>query len=68
MLNAEEKPCAAGGGSIGRPRRRWSEAQTRQIVAETIGATVFLAHLQMHWRRPVHDTHGWLRPLLPRHR
>ena len=35
MLISEEKASAAGGGSIGRRRRRWSEAQKRQIVAET---------------------------------
>ena len=35
MLIVEEKPGAAGGGSVGRCRRRWSEAQKRQIVAET---------------------------------
>ena len=35
MLTVEEKPGAAGGGSVGRRRRRWSEAQKRQIVAET---------------------------------
>ena len=36
MLIVEEKPGAAGGGSVGcRRRRRWSEAQKRQIVAET---------------------------------
>ena len=31
----EEKPGAAGDGSVGRRRPRWSEAQKRQIVAET---------------------------------
>ena len=35
MLISEEKSGAAGGGSVGRRRRRWSEAQKRQIVAET---------------------------------
>ena len=35
MLISEEKAGAAGGGSVGRRRRRWSEAQKRQIVAET---------------------------------
>ena len=35
MLIVEEKADAAGGGSVGRRRRRWSEAQKRQIVAET---------------------------------
>ena len=35
MLIVEEKPGAAGGGPVGRRRRRWSEAQKRQIVAET---------------------------------
>ena len=35
MLISEEKPGAAGGGPVGCRRRRWSEAQKRQIVAET---------------------------------
>ena len=35
MSVADEQSGAAGGGSIGRRRRRWSEAQKRQIVAET---------------------------------
>ena len=35
MLIVEEKAGAGGGGSVGRHRRRWSEAQKRQIVAET---------------------------------
>ena len=35
MLIVEEKPGAQSGGSVGRRRRRWSEAQKRQIVAET---------------------------------
>ena len=35
MSVGEEKLGAAGGGSVGRRRRRWSEAQKRQILAET---------------------------------
>ena len=35
MSVGEEKPDTAGGRSVGRRRRRWSEAQKRQIVAET---------------------------------
>ena len=35
MSVAEEKSGGDGGGSVGRRRRRWSEAQKRQIVAET---------------------------------
>ena len=35
MSVGEEKASTAGGGSVGRRRRRWSEAQKRQIVAET---------------------------------
>ena len=31
----QEKPVAEGGGQVRRRRRRWSEAQERQIVAET---------------------------------
>ena len=35
MSVGEEKSGALGDGSVGRRRRRWSEAQKRQIVAET---------------------------------
>ena len=35
MSVAEEESVTAGGGSVGRRRRRWSEAQKRQIVAES---------------------------------
>ena len=35
MSVSEDEPGAEGGGSVGRRRRRWSEAQKRQIVAET---------------------------------
>ena len=35
MLISEVKPGVASGGSVGRRRRRWSEAQKRQVVAET---------------------------------
>ena len=35
MLISEEKAGTAGGGQLRRRRRRWSEAQKRQIVAET---------------------------------
>ncbi len=35
MSFAEEKPGAERGRWVGRRRRRWSEAQKRQIVAET---------------------------------
>ena len=35
MSIVEEKADAAGGGPVRRRRRRWSEAQKRQIAAET---------------------------------
>ncbi len=35
MLIVDEKRGASDGGSVGRRRRRWSEAQKRQIVSET---------------------------------
>ena len=35
MSVAEERTVAESGGLVGRRRRRWSEAQKRQIVAET---------------------------------
>ncbi|MDE0049458.1 MAG: transposase [Rhodospirillales bacterium] len=35
MSVGEEKSGGLDGGSVGRRRRRWSEAQKRQIVAET---------------------------------
>ena len=34
MSVAKEESGAEGGGSVGRRRRRWSETQNRQIVAE----------------------------------
>ena len=35
MSTSEENPGAGSGGQVRRRRRRWSEAQKRQIVAET---------------------------------
>ncbi len=35
MSVSEDESGAEGGGSVGRRRRRWSEAQKRQIVAKT---------------------------------
>ena len=35
MSVSVEKPVEAGGGAVDRRRRRWSEAQKRQIVAES---------------------------------
>ena len=35
MSVSVEKPVEAGGGAADRRRRRWSEAQKRQIVAES---------------------------------
>ena len=35
MSIAGESPGAESGGQVGRRRRRWSDAQKRQIVAET---------------------------------
>ena len=70
MSDTEEKSGAEGGGSVGRRRRRWSEAQKRQIVAETHepGVSVPMvaqrynlnANQVFRWRRlfrePVRDT------------
>ena len=35
MSIAEERPGAEGSGLVRRRRRRWSEVQKRQIMAET---------------------------------
>ena len=35
MLVSGERSVTASGGSVDRTRRKWSEAQKRQIVAET---------------------------------
>ena len=69
MSDTEEKSGAESGGPVRRRRRRWSEAQKRQIVAETHepGVSVPMvaqrynlnANQVFAWRRlfrePVHD-------------
>ncbi len=65
MSIGEEKSGAADGGSVGRRRRRWSEAQKRQIVAETHepGVSVPMvaqrynlnANQIFRWRRLFHE-------------
>ena len=39
MSDTEEKSGAESGGLVRRRRRRWSEAQKRQIVAEKRGVS-----------------------------
>ena len=65
MSIAEDKTGAEGAGEVRRQRQRWSEAQKRQIVAETIGTKVVPADLRMRRRRRTDGTHGRLRPLPP---
>ena len=59
---AEDLPFA---GEVRRQRQRWSEAQKRQIVAETIGTKVVPADLRKRRRRRTDGTHGRRRPLPP---
>ncbi len=65
MSIAEDKTGAEGAGEVRHQRQRWSEAQKRQIVAETIGTKVVPPDLRMRRRRSTDDAHGRLLPLLP---
>ena len=65
MSIAEDKTGAEGAGEVRRQRQRWSEAQKRQIVAETIGIKAVPADLRMLRRRRTDGAHGRLRPLPP---
>ncbi len=62
MLISEEKPGAAGGGSLGRRRRRrWSEAQKRQIVAETHEPGVSVPMVAQRYNLNANQVFRWRR-------
>ena len=62
MLIVEEKPGAAGGGSVGRRRgRRWSETQTRQIVAETHEPGVSMPMVAQRYNLNANQVFKWRR-------
>ena len=61
MLIFEEKPGAAGGGSVGRRRRRWSKAQKRQIVAETHELGVSVPMVAQRYNLNANQVFRWRR-------
>ena len=61
MLISEEKASTAGGGSVGRRRRRWSEAQKRQIVAETHEPGVSVPMVAQRYNLNANQIFGWRR-------
>ena len=61
MLIVEEKAGAAGGGSVGRRRRRWSEAQKRQIVAETCEPGVSVPMVAQRYNLNANQIFKWRR-------
>ena len=63
MSVGEEKSGAAGGGSVGRRRRRWSEAQKRQIVAETHEPGVSVPMVAQRYNLNANQIFRWRRLL-----
>ena len=61
MSVGEEKSGALGGGSVGRRRRRWSEAQKRQIVAETQEPGVSVPMVAQRYNLNANKIFGWRR-------
>ena len=62
MLIVEEKPGAAGGGSVcRRRRRRWSEAQKRQIAAETHEPGVSVPMVAQRYNLNANQVFKWRR-------
>ena len=61
MLISEEKLDAAGGGSVGRRRRRWSDAQKRQIVAETCEPGVSVPMVAQRYNLNANQIFRWRR-------
>ena len=61
MSVAEEKSGGDGGGSVGRRRRRWSEAQKRQIVAETHEPGVSVPMVAQRYNLNANQIFGWRR-------
>ena len=61
MSVAEEKSGGDCGGSVGRRRRRWSEAQKRQIVAETHEPGVSVPMVAQRYNLNANQIFGWRR-------
>ena len=61
MSVAEEKPVAESGGSVGRRRRRWSEAQKRQIVSETHEPGVSVPMVAQRYNLNANQVFRWRR-------
>ncbi len=61
MSISEENPGAAGGGWVGRRRRRWSDAQKRQIVAETCEPGVSVPMVAQRYNLNANQIFRWRR-------
>ena len=61
MLIFEEESGALGGGLVGRRRRRWSEAQKRQIVAETQEPGVSVPMVAQRYNLNANQVFRWRR-------
>ena len=61
MSVAEEKSVTEGGGQVGRRRRRWSEAQKRQIVAETYEPGVSVPMVAQRYNLNANQVFRWRR-------
>ena len=61
MSVAEEKSGGDCGGSVGRRRRRWSEAQNRQIVAETHEPGVSVPMVAQRYNLSANQVFRWRR-------
>ena len=61
MSVGEGESGAACGGSVGRRRRRWSEAQKRQIVAETLVPGVSVPMVAQRYNLNADQVFKWRR-------
>ena len=61
MSDVEEKSGAEGGGLVRRRRRRWSEAQKRQIVAETHEHGVSVPMVAQRYNVNANQVFAWQR-------
>ena len=61
MLTSEEKAGAERDGGVVRRRRRWSEAQKRQIVAETCEPGVSVPMVAQRYNLNANQIFGWRR-------
>ena len=61
MSISEENPGAGSGDQVGRRRRRWSDAQKRQIVAETHEPGVSVPIVAQRYNRNANQIFRWRR-------